>query len=127
MATYLLDTNIIIHVLRGQKGRAALLQRLLEADHLLASCPVTIAEVYARMNPREETATRLLMESLCFLDIRPEVAEAAGLLKRDWGKKGRTLTLADALLAAIAMANRCILLTENARDFPMPELLLNAL
>jgi predicted nucleic acid-binding protein len=124
MATYLLDTNVIIHLLRGQKNRAELLEDLVGQGHTLASCPVTLAEVYAGMRPREERATRALMSSLEFLPMTSAVAEHAGLLKRDYAQKGLTLTLADAMIAATAIGSRCILMTENAKDFPMKNLVL---
>ena len=120
MVTHLPDTNIIIHVLRNQKQRTALLERLLEQGHLLACCSVTVAEVYAGMHPREEAATRELMSSMLFLPATVEIAQQAGLLKRDFAKKGSTLSVADTLIASVAMANACSLITENAKDFPMP-------
>jgi predicted nucleic acid-binding protein len=55
------------------------------------------------------------------------VAELAGLLKRDHGKKGQTLNLGDVLIAATALHNRVPLLTDNTRDFPMKELSLHPL
>ena len=127
VAVYLLDTNVLIHVLRGMKGRSEFLSNLLEAGHVLASCPITIAEVYAGMQPKEEPSTRRLVESLQFLPLKADIAAAAGLLKRDWHKKGRTLTIADTILAATAIAYGCTLVTENAKDFPMSNLLLLAL
>jgi predicted nucleic acid-binding protein len=127
MATYLVDTNVIIHVLRDQKGRRNLLKQLLEQDHLLASCPITITEVYAGMNQKEQNKTSELMNSLQFLPTTVQIAEQAGLLKRDYGRKGVTLSLPDATIAATAIANGCTLLTENSKDFPMPDLALHPL
>ena len=85
---HLLDTNIIIHVLRGNPMYAHLLEMLLDADHVLASCPITITEIYAGMRPIEEPRTRAFMESLSFLPITPRAAELAGL-----GVMGRKLKL----------------------------------
>jgi predicted nucleic acid-binding protein len=44
-----------------------------------------------------------------------------GKLKSAWARKGRTLALADAIVAAIAIERECALLTDNRKDFPMPE------
>ena len=52
------------------------------------------------------------------------VAELAGRLKRDYGKKGRTLNLGDVLIAATALYNGLPLLTDNIKDFPMKDLTL---
>lgn len=70
MALYLLDTNVIIHVLRGREDRSRLLATIVEQGHVLAGCPVTTAEVYAGMQDREEMSTRALVNSLVFLHIR---------------------------------------------------------
>lgn len=37
-------------------------------------------------------------------------------------RKGHTLSLADAIVAAITIERGCALLTDNRRDFPMPEM-----
>jgi len=46
----------------------------------------------------------------------------AGKLKSHWAGKGHTLTLADTIVAAVALEHGCTLMTDNRRDFPMPEL-----
>jgi len=122
MATYLLDTNVIIHVLRGRKNRINLLADLLDSGHLLASCPITISEIYAGMKPTEENRTRAFIESLQFLPMSAEIAADAGIMKRDYALRGQTLSLSDAAIAATAIAHRCILVAENTKDFPMPRL-----
>jgi predicted nucleic acid-binding protein len=55
------------------------------------------------------------------------IAEQAGLLKRDFNKKGKTLNLGDVIIAATALHNRLTLLTDNAKDFPMEGLFLHSL
>ena len=47
----------------------------------------------------------------------------AGDLQRQWRGKGLTLSLPDVTIAAVAIEHRLILLTDNKRHFPMPELL----
>lgn len=124
MATYLLDTNILIDILRGRRGRRELAQRLLDQDHLLATCPVNIAEIYAGRRPTEERATTGLMDSLQFLPISADAARRAGHFRRFYEAKGVSLSLPDALIAAVSAEHDCILVTENRKDFPMPEVLL---
>lgn len=124
MALCLLDTNILIGLLRGREDRARLLHNLTEQRHLLACCPITTAEVYGGMRPREQDATRTFMDSLEFLPITPAIARRAGLLRRDYAAKGRSLSIADTMIAAVSLEYHCTLVTENVRDFPMPELAL---
>ena len=113
-------------MLRGRHDGAQLLTRLLQADHIFASCSITVTEIFAGMNPSEELRTRAFVGSLSYLPITPEIAEQAGLLRRDWAKRGQTLSLPDATLAAVAIAHRCVLVTANVKDFPMPEVTLLA-
>ena len=65
-----------------------------------------------------------MLRSLQLYPISFPVAELAGLLKRDYGEEGVTLSLADALVAAVAIHNQLTLITENIKHFPMKELAL---
>jgi tRNA(fMet)-specific endonuclease VapC len=124
MATYLLDTSVIIDAINNKKGRRQLLSELIEQGNTLACCPINIAEVYAGLRPQEEQNTQAFLHSLELYPLTGPVAELAGLLKRDHGKKGQTLNLGDVLIAAIALHNGVQLLTDNTKDFPMKDLTL---
>ena len=50
------------------------------------------------------------------------MARLAGLLKRDLARKGTTVTVADATIAAVALVHELTLMTDNVKDFPMNEL-----
>ena len=125
MATYLLDTNVIIDVLNDKRNRRAWLLTLVEAGHVLACCAVNVAEVYAGMRPKEERATQQFLDSLQYHLISEQAARLAGGYKREYGRKGITLNLADALIAAVAVDQHLILLTDNTKDFPMSDLSLH--
>ena len=127
MAVYLLDTNVIIDALNGKKDRNAFLLGLAERGHILACCPVNVAEVYAGLRPKEEKRTEALLRSLQFFPVTFPIAELAGRLKQLHSRRGRTLTIPDTTIAAVAIHNDLILLTDNTRDFPMKELQLYAL
>jgi hypothetical protein len=45
MATYLLDTTVIIDAINNKKGRRQLLSCLIEQGNTLACCPINITEV----------------------------------------------------------------------------------
>jgi len=123
MAIYLLDTNIIIDVLNRKRNRHEFLLDLAgQQGHTLACCPINVAEVCAGMRPKEEPHTRALLQSLELFPITFPVAELAGLLKRDHARKGVTISLADAIIAAVAIHNQLTLITDNVKDFPMAEL-----
>ena len=83
MATYLLDSSVIIDALNGKRGRHLLLEELLRHGHLLACCSVNVAEVYAGMKPSEEAPTEEFLRSLDYYNVTWEIARRAGLLKRE--------------------------------------------
>lgn len=119
MATYFLDTSVIIDALNNKRGRRDLLLDLLRQGHLLACCAVNVAEVYAGLRPKEGKATDEFLRSLEYYHITWPVARLAGLLKRDHAKKGIAVSIADATIAAVAIAHDLPLLTDNVKDFKM--------
>jgi len=122
MATIFLDTSVIFDHLNGRYGRTAYLEQLVEQGNSLACCPVNITEVYAGLRSGEETKTEAFLDSLECLPVTPEIAKQAGLLRRDWQRKGHTLSYTDVTIAAVALSNEVPLLTDNRKHFPMPEL-----
>ena len=124
MATYLVDTSVIIDALNSKRGRRDLLLGLVKQGHLLACCSINVTEVYAGMRQKEEAATEEFLRSLEYYHLTWPVARVAGLLKRDYGRKGTTVTIADATIAAVALAHELTLMTDNVKDFPMKELVL---
>src|ERR1700682_4764377 len=122
MAIIFLDSSVIFDHLNGRFGRTEFLAELIEQGHVLACCPVNITEVYAGLRPGEETKTEAFITSLECLPVHPESPPQAGLLRRDWQKKGQTLSYTDVTIAAVALSNEALLLTDNRKHFPMPEL-----
>jgi len=117
MATYLLDTSVIIDVLNGKRARASLLEELLRAGNTLACSPINVAEVYAGMHPKEASATDAFLSGLDYYDISWKVARSAGRLRYEQARRGRTLSLADTMIASVALTNGLILMTDNRKDF----------
>ena len=124
MATYFLDTSVIIDALNNKRGRRDLLLDLLRQGHLLACCAINVAEVFAGLRPKEEKTTEEFLRSLEYYHITWPVARLAGLLKRDRGKKGIMVSIADATIGAVAIAHELPLLTDNVKDFQMKDLTL---
>ena len=122
MPTYLLDTTVIVDALNDKRNRKLFLLDLLKQGHLLGCCPINVTEVYAGLRPKEESATEQFLQSLQYYQITWPIARFAGLLKRDYARKGKTLTVSDATIAAVAIHHKLSLLTDNVRDFPMKEL-----
>ena len=122
MPPFLLDTNIIVDLLRRRPDTGLLVENLLDQGQPLAACSITITEVYAGMRPHEEKVTREFMKSLVFLPVTSEIAENAGHLKAHYARRGKSLSVQDVTIAAVSIAYGCMLVTENIKDFPMPDL-----
>ena len=127
MATILLDTSVIFDHFNARRGRTEFLDQLIQQGHVLACCSVNITEVYAGLRSGEESKTEAFIDSLEYLPVTPDIARQAGLLRRDWQKKGQTLSYADVTIAAVALTSAAPLLTDNRKHFPMPELHLVAM
>jgi predicted nucleic acid-binding protein len=118
----LLDTTVLIDVLRGRQNRRALLAKLVEEGHTLATAAINLGEVYAGMRPEEEKKTDAFLSSLECYSLTAGIARRAGMLKSAWARKGKTLTLADMIVAATALEHGLTLMTDNRKDFPLSEL-----
>lgn len=118
----MLDTSVLIDALRSRRGRRQWLAELVRSGHTLATSALNFAEVCAGMRAAEEEQTKLFLSLLQCHDVTANAAEMAGQLRRHWQQKGRTLTLADTIVAAVALEHRCPLATDNRKDFPMAEL-----
>lgn len=99
MATFLLDTCVIIDLLNNKRDRAALLLGLVGSGHVLACCPINVTEIYAGMRPREQAATDAFLDSLQYIPIAPAAARLAGAFKREYSRRGATLNLGDVMIA----------------------------
>jgi predicted nucleic acid-binding protein len=122
MATFLLDTSVIIDALNGKRNRSEICKALLQQGHLLACCAINVTEVCAGLRPHEEARTMELLESLQYFPIVWPVARMAGLLKRDYARQGITLATTDATIAAVALHHQLTLVTDNLKHYPMKEL-----
>jgi predicted nucleic acid-binding protein len=118
----LLDTSILIDVLRLGNQRSEWLAELVRGGHTLSTTTLNVAEIYAAMLPAEEARTEALLGGLELYELNGSSARLAGRLKNTWARKGRTVTLSDTIVAAIAIERGCALLTDNRKDFPMSEL-----
>lgn len=122
MPTLLLDTSFLIDVLNDRRGRADLMERLILDQYTLACCPINVAEIYVGLRVSETAKTERLLRELEYIPIRWEAARLAGDLKREWARKGQTLSLTDTTIAAVCLSEKLTLVTDNQKHFPMAEL-----
>lgn len=122
MKIYLLDSDVIISCLRGSRETLDFLDNLLSMGSVLGCCSVNVTEVYAGMREVEQDKTEKLINKLRFFSIDLKVAKLAGDMIRNYKSKGITLSPTDAMIAAVAIYNDLILITNNRKHYPMKEL-----
>lgn len=116
----LVDTSVLIDVLRGEAAAAEVL-RDARLDGPLHASEVTRLEVLAGMRAAEEARTRALLAVLNWRPLDAQVAEVAGELGRQWLPGNRGIDAADLAIAATAVLLDAPLLTRNVKHFPMFE------
>ncbi len=114
----LVDTSVLVDVLRGWPAAADLLMKRRTAGALHSSLIVK-AEVLAGMRPLEEQSTARLLASLDWHGVDSRIAEEAGRLGRQWLPSHSGIDVADLLIAATATVLDLEVLTRNVRHFPM--------
>lgn len=112
-----LDTSVLIDFLRGADYTADLIPR----RPLLIS-PITVHGVLRGMRHREEEQTFDLLVAMEVVPIHQAEAALSAHWRREFGARGKTLHMADTLIAAGAALQGVPLATGNAKDFPMSEL-----
>ncbi|MEQ1844780.1 MAG: type II toxin-antitoxin system VapC family toxin [Nitrospira sp.] len=119
MSKVLLDTDILIDILRGRAAVRTFLFDL--TDHAVPCCSVmSVAELYAGMRPEEKRVTDILLDALVVIPVGQEIAEVAGRFKQR--ERSRRLELVDCVIAATAFVEGATLATGNTKDYPMPEI-----
>jgi predicted nucleic acid-binding protein len=116
----LLDSTALIDAQRGR--RAVEFEALLLAGHTLATTPINIAEVYAGMRTGEEERIKAVLAGIDCIESTLAIGRRAGLLLKEWRRRGRAPSLPDMMVAATAIEHGFALLTDNRKNFPMPEL-----
>jgi len=112
----LVDTDVLIDVLRGHDAAVAWLAQAVAGVSLSA---ITVAELYAGIKGGREMA--LLQDLLGLFPILPvsaEVARLGGQYRRQY-RPSHGVGLADALIAATAVEHRAQLVSLNRKHFPM--------
>lgn len=127
---YLLDTNIISNVLK-QKPSASLIAWMAEqTDQDLFISSLTIAEICRGVLEKPPGNRRDQLEAWFAGPEGPQALfagrvlpfdEKAGLvwarLMADGKAKGKPRSALDTIIAAVAEANECVVVTDNERDF----------
>jgi predicted nucleic acid-binding protein len=103
VADLLLDTDVLVDVLRGAR-------RLMVTGHRVAYSVITRAELFSG-RAKDEEDVRILLSPFREVDVDAAIAEHAGRLARS------RVEMSDALIAATALEHGLELVTRNVRDF----------
>ncbi|MEH2591121.1 PIN domain-containing protein [Bradyrhizobium sp. AZCC 1721] len=130
MTRYLLDTNIISNVTRPNPSASLLTWMSEQVDTDLFTSALTVAEIRRGLLQKPSGKKRALLEAwfagpegplALFAGRVLAFDEKAGLiwarLMADGTAKGRPRSALDMIVAAIAEANGCVVVTDNEKDF----------
>lgn len=115
MSQTVIDTTVLIDVLRGDQAAVAWLS---EQDEVPVCSEVTRTEVLRGVRSGEREATERLLSALRWVPVDDRVSRRAGELGRKY-RRGHDLAVADLLIAATALELDVPLATANTRHFPM--------
>lgn len=119
MAKFLLDSDVLIWLLRG---RQETLQRVDALDGPFGVSVISRAEIWAGARESEHRQIENLFLSLTTYAVDEAVSDRAGRYLQQYHRGGHGLELGDALIAATAVVHELRLVTYNVAHFPMPDL-----
>jgi tRNA(fMet)-specific endonuclease VapC len=125
---FLLDTDTLIYWLKGDKHVEA--KAMTMGLETLSYSIITQAELYfgaynSSYLERNRANIQRLMNTLKILPFDEAAANRFGQLKADLKRQGKILLDADLMIAAIALTNQLVLVTNNVKHFErIPELVI---
>lgn len=121
MPKFLIDSDVLIWFLRGQKQVVELMD-VLKKLGAAACSSISVVEIQSGVKKGEEIKTNQLLDSLVTYPINKEIAYLAGDLIREYKNKGWRVSIPDALIGATCLAHNFILVTLNKRHYPFKEM-----
>jgi tRNA(fMet)-specific endonuclease VapC len=117
--SFLLDTNILSHHMRGTPGLA---HRFIQHSGRLATPTLVLAELYAGAYLLKEPSSLLsqITDLLSFIDVigfDTACAETFGRLRGDLHRRGLSIPPIDLLIASVAVTHDLTLISHNTADF----------
>jgi len=120
---YLLDTNVLLHVVNKSTGFEQIETRLSQvAQRNLYVSAVTVWEI-SRMVERAKVSKatmRATLELLDFFEVLPltnQVAALSGSLAASLQNQGTPIGERDSMIAGTAMSHKLVMVTDNLREF----------
>ena len=118
---FLLDTDILIWIIRGNQKIIDSLDAIIHNNSTYIST-ISIAEVYKNIFPSEIMSSDECIYKNGIIALDDYMAKQSGLYWRDYNKQFKNLSITDCMIAATAKINRLSILTLNTRHFPMTDI-----
>lgn len=116
MTAVVLDTSVLIDVLRGSESASRWLSAL---DAVPVCSEITRVEVLRGVRSPERAPTERLLQSLRWIPVDEPISRRAGEVGRRYRRSHPGLGVADLLIAATSLELDTSLATANVRHFPM--------
>lgn len=120
---YLLDTNVILHVVNSSQGH----ERIREQLKLLSRPEIGLSAITAmelwhkalnkKVSLRATTETLAMLNAYRILPFKGDAARIGGQLLLTAREKGKPIGWPDTMLAAHALALGATVATDNTKDF----------
>jgi predicted nucleic acid-binding protein len=114
----LLDSDVVVEVLRGRKAVAAALSALEAGGVETFTCGVVAAEIFAGVRAGEEAATESFFHARGDVVIDGTTGRRAGSYLAKYARS-HSVEIADALVAAAAATTGLRLWTLNRKHYPL--------
>ena len=114
----LIDSTVLVDVLRGQPTAEAFLADAYRSQELLSVTPVR-TEVLGGVRDEMVIPTFTLLRRIEWIDVTVELADVAAALQRRYRPAHVGIGVVDYLLAAAAIELGGAVATSNVRDYPM--------
>jgi predicted nucleic acid-binding protein len=119
MANFLLDSDILIWILRGQRETIETMEHLRSDDNNTFGCSsLTVLEIWTGARAGEEKKTQALLDSIQIFPVNGPVARRAAALLRAAKKENNPREWIDAVIASTCLIESLTLVTYNRKDFP---------
>jgi len=118
----IIDTDILIDLLRNRKEAVTFISKLQDKNSLLSTTVINQFELHygahKSRNPEKSVqATKKLLNELQILSLTPRSAQRAGHIFAELETKGQTIGLRDTLIGAIALTREFSVATRNTEHF----------
>lgn len=85
-------------------------------------CPIIVTEFLSGITPHERRRWDAFFDTPTFASLTYEISVRAGEYRFAFARRGIAILTPDAVIAAVAKNLATVLVTNNAKDFPMTDI-----